>query len=204
MAKFTKHVGELLSTGQKVVVIFRELPQEKDHCLVVYPDSLSNEMHNDLINEVDSLGAQQRTDFHDHANTHFFRDGRNMLEALHKGGHLQKWQTSKVMMTPTREARIRLDDLNDRLNGENPKTSEPPITNPIEKYTEEVVAGDEIKAPSVSQKNDNVLDDFSLAKGFISQADSMEAEAKRLRDQAYDLIPKRKLNNMLKKENEIA
>ena len=79
---FTKHVGEIVSTQQKVVVIFRQMPNDPEHCLVVDTQGLTDDMHNDLMNEVESSQAQSSPDFYNHAHTHFFRDGRPILKTL--------------------------------------------------------------------------------------------------------------------------
>ena len=38
---FTKHVGQIVSTQQKVVVMFRQLPDDPEFCLVVDIDALN-------------------------------------------------------------------------------------------------------------------------------------------------------------------
>ena len=110
-------------------------------------------------------------------------------------------------MTPDNKTNIRLDDLNSQLGAleANPNMNEDQFNQQLNTAPDEVTIGDEVKPPTVSQSNadDGVLDDFKLAKGYIAQADTMEAEAKRLRDQAYELIPKRKLTSMLKKEDAV-
>ena len=198
--RFTKHVGQIITTQQKVVVVFREIPDDPNWCLVVDTEAIPEDVHNDLMNEVESLGAQEKTDLYDHLHTHFFRDGSNMLEKLHTDRHLIRIEVTNVMMTPTSTDNIPLLELNKQLKviKDNPDASPEQLQQLVQ---EEVIAGDEVKPPSISQKDDGVLDDATLAKGFIAQAEGMEAEAKRLREQAYELVPKRKLNNMLKKEN---
>ena len=199
MAKFTKHVGQILSTQERCIVVFRQVPNEPQNCLVVQTGDLNDDQHNDLINEVESVSAQQTTDLANHLNTRYFRDGGNMLQTLHSTRKLIKVPTNNVMMTPTPIDNMKLSELNDRLaNLKDPLSGNYDDQN---KEVNEVVSGDEVKPASVSEKTDGVLDDFDLAKNFITQADGMEAEAKRLREQAYDLIPKRKLTAMLKKEN---
>jgi len=198
---FTKHVGQVISTQDKCVVIFRKVPDEPENCLIVQTGDLTDNDHNDLLNEVESITAQQLNELAAHIHTRFFRDGANMLEKLDAERKLIKLGTSEVMMTPNNTDNIRLDELNlelDKIEVPEVQNQEPP------KMVDDVVPGDEIKPSSVSQKTDGVIDDFDLAKGFLMQADGMEAEAKNLREQAYDLIPKRKLNAMLKKENAAA
>lgn len=202
---FTKHVGRVISTQQRVVIMFRQIPEEPDNCLLVDVEGLSEDMHNDLMNEVESIQAQQSDEFANHAHTHFFRDGRKMLETLHNENKFIKLETYKVMMTPDANTNIRLDELNTQLGAikENPNLTEDQF-NQMAINTDAVTVGDEAKPATVTTKEDGVLDDFSLANGFVTQAEGMEAEAKRLREQAYDLIPRRKFNDMRKKENAVS
>ena len=203
---FTKHVGRIVSTQQKVVVMFRQIPEDPGCCLLVDVQGLSNDMHNDLMNEVESAQAQQKADFSEHAHTHFFRDGRKMLETLHLEKKFIKLETDKVMMTPDNNTNIRLDELNEQLGAlkQNPNLTEDQF-NTMHKFTSDAVTvGDEVKPATVTTKDDGVLDDFSLAKGFVAQAEGMEAEAKNLRDQAYELIPRRKFNDMRKKADAVS
>jgi len=204
---FTKHVGQIVSTQQKVVVMFRQIPEDPEFCLVVDTDGLDENMHIDLMNEVEGPMAQQQVDFYKHADNHFFRDGSKILQRLHQSGKLIRIETSKIMMTPDNKTNILLDTLNKQLGAleANPNMDENQFNQQMNTSTDAVTIGDEVKPATVSKSNanDGVLDDFKLAKGFISQANGMETEAKRLREQAYDLIPKRKLTGMLKKEDAV-
>ena len=204
---FTKHVGQNVSTQQKVVVMFRQIPEDPEFCLVVDTDGLDENMHTDLMNEVEGPMAQQQVDFYKHADNHFFRDGSKILQRLHQSGKLIRIETSKIMMTPDNKTNILLDTLNKQLGAleANPNMDENQFNQQMNTSTDAVTIGDEVKPATVSKSNanDGVLDDFKLAKGFISQANGMETEAKRLREQAYDLIPKRKLTGMLKKEDAV-
>ena len=52
MVDFTKHVGRN-KNGTRLVVVFREIPDDEEHCLVVETDSLSDMYHDQLLQEVD-------------------------------------------------------------------------------------------------------------------------------------------------------
>ena len=149
---------------------------------------------------------QEKDEFADHAHTHFFRDGRKMLETLHQEQKFIKLETFKVMMTPDANTNIRLDELNKQLGAieANPNMTEDQFNQLSNINTDEVTVGDEAKPATVTEKDDGVLDDFALAKGYVTQAEGMETEAKKLREQAYDLIPRRKFNDMRKKENAVS
>ena len=47
-----KHVGK--QGDRKVAIIFREVPGDEHMCLVVYPDTLQQNMHNTLMAAIES------------------------------------------------------------------------------------------------------------------------------------------------------
>ena len=51
-----KHVGR--QGDKKVVVVFREVPGEDHMALVVYPDQLQQNLHDDLMNAIQSAKGQ--------------------------------------------------------------------------------------------------------------------------------------------------
>ena len=52
-----KHVGKHMD--QKVAVIFREIPGEEHMALVVYPDQLQQNIHDDVMNAIQSIKGQE-------------------------------------------------------------------------------------------------------------------------------------------------
>ena len=58
-----KHVGR--QGDKKVVVVFREVPGEEHMALVVYPDQLQQNLHDDLMNAIQSTKGQQAKDLGD-------------------------------------------------------------------------------------------------------------------------------------------
>mgnify|MGYP003669918549 FL=1 len=77
-----KHVGQLINTQKRCVVMFREIPDDESNCLIVDTDSLVDWMHDDVINAVESPGAQSSIDFSEFAQRRTMTDGTNMLQAL--------------------------------------------------------------------------------------------------------------------------
>ena len=49
MAAFTRHIGRVPNTGARIVVVFRQLPDEPDQALIVYSDALTDRYHDDLM-----------------------------------------------------------------------------------------------------------------------------------------------------------
>ena len=59
MSMNIKHVGKLVNTGKKVVVVFRELPMSLKTALVVDTDALPDWMHDDIIGAVELRSPKQ-------------------------------------------------------------------------------------------------------------------------------------------------
>jgi|TARA_B110000285_G_scaffold231907_1_gene301723 hypothetical protein len=175
-----KHVGQLINTQRRVVVMFREIPDDEKKCLVVDTDALVDWMHDDVINAVESPGAQASVDFAEFAQRRTMTDGTNMLQSLHALGKLQKQATSNVMMTPNRETQIRLDELNDLISGQKGKQT---TENSVEPTTSTVAE---------STDDDGIMNDTVIAENMIAQAKQYEDEAATLRESAYALSPELK------------
>lgn len=196
----TKHVGQIINTQKRCVVVFREVPDEPQNCLVVDTDALQDWMHDDVINAVESPGSQASPNFYEYAQRAMFTDGTNMLQTLNARNLLQKVATNNIMMTPNQSAKVKLSELNDIIreqNGGAPAVSPEKDPNQLEMVGKDVsdMAEEFVDPTTPPAPADGVLDDAEVAKGMISQAEYFEGEAKRLRDEAYaldeDLRPKR-------------
>ena len=182
-----KHVGKT-HTGKKCVVVFREVPEEPHNCLIVDTDALPDWMHDDIMNAVESPGAQQSNDFYEYAERTVLTDGSNMLQALHSTGRLQKVSTDQITLTPNNEVAVGLTEINNIVR-EN--TGDKPVVAPS---TEQVGMAGKDTAPtpvmeSASAPSNEGISDTDLAKQFLAQAKGYETEAKSLKAQAYELAP---------------
>ena len=197
MAKNIKHVGQIINTGRRCVVVFREIPDEPNSCLIVYTEALVDWMHDDVINSVESTSAQAANNFYEYAQRALFTDGSNMLQALHAKGLLQKQETSNILMIPNSNTSVNLAELNKIIreqNGDQPAVVPPvdpdqlsmankPVDNVAETYTAPA------PAPAAAQPADGAIDDTALAKSMMDQAKTFEAEAASLKEQAIALDP---------------
>jgi hypothetical protein len=191
-----KHVGQLKSSGRRCIVVFREVPDQIDHCLVVDTDALADWMHDDMINAVESPGAQESGNFYEYAQRTMFTDGSNMLQSLHSKGLLMKQPITNITMTPNGTVSIGLDELNKMISEQ---TSGAPSVAPPVDPADLTMAGKgtnptpntvaEPQAPVAGQKP---IDDTSMAQGLLNQALSFENEAKALREQAFEMSPELK------------
>ncbi len=61
--KALKHVGRIKASNKKVLVAYRTLPGDAYSCLVVPTENLPDDMHNAIINLVESPAAQEAYEF---------------------------------------------------------------------------------------------------------------------------------------------
>jgi hypothetical protein len=178
MAGIMKHVGKY--GEKKCVVVFREVPDEPENCLIVLSDSLPELEHNDFMEVIGSLEAQGTGDVSNVLNRRQFTNGENMLNYLHFNKKITKVPVGLVSLTPTATDVIPLADVNAELRKlENDPV--PPKTDPAH------LAEGQARA---------VRTEVGGAEGLILQADLMEADAKAMiaeaeakRAQAYELDP---------------
>lgn len=100
------------NTNSKVLVVFRTLPGEADHALVLPVSNLAPQDHDTIMTLVETAQAQQAFEFGEIMFIRTFSDGRSMLKAARADGILVRVPTDKVIMTPDTVNQIRLSDLN--------------------------------------------------------------------------------------------
>ena len=205
MAKEIKHVGKMKNTGDKVAVVFRTVPGESDHALVLPTATLKDEHHDSLMKMIESDQAQQTNELGELMFIRTFPDGRRMLTAMEQEGRLKKVPTANVLMTPTPTSQIILSELNGLIAEQKGMTVDTLYT--LVSGAPKDGAGDVTPtAQSTTESattNSGVLSDSDLAKSYRSQADAMYKEAARLRREADELDPpKKKTSSKTKEEAE--
>ena len=180
-----KHIGKVRKTGTKVVVVFRQVPNEPYNALILGVNSLSDMYHNSLMQLLENEQGQQASNFGEAMATRFFPDGRQMLQAMHLDGRLQKFPTKDIDMTPTSSNAISLDKLNELIAEQQGVTVEQMAGLDGEKEVAETAS----KEPAAKTDPMSPLSDGDLARQYRSQADALFKEAQRLRKQADELDP---------------
>jgi len=181
-----KHVGRLVKSKRRVVVAYRVVPGEPDNCIVVASESLNSDEHDTLMNAVESEAGQQANEMADVMSRIVLPDGRPMLAAFHTTGKLMKMPTTEVELVPNRTTTILLSELNNLIAQQKGVTVEELAIKPTSKLRE-----NETKPVEKTTQNE-VLTDEELAASYRSQADALFKEAKKLREQAEDLVPTKK------------
>jgi len=190
-----KHIGK--HNTKKIVLLYREVPEEDHMCLVVYSDLLPRIYHDSVMKVLESDSGQQSQNFSDVLFRNYMPDGRNCLEALHKDGLIKKVPTNQVMITPNMHSSVRLDELNTILNEmakgedavkrlrdlESQKGLQTKNKNPKTREVGEPVTA---VAPPIAEST-GVLTDQDLAAQRLAQAEKMRADAARLLQEADSL-----------------
>ena len=206
---FMRHVGK--HGDRKVAVVFREVPGEPHMALVVYTEILNRNIHDPLIQCIESDIGQNSNDLATALNRTYTTDGQIILQKLHAEGMLKKVQTEQIVMTPTPSTRIKLNELNtildemekgeaavkklaemdQQLGMQDPTAVARRMRGDRDAYTPETIPQAPVQAAS-----GDVLGDTALASNLRQQAERMSAEAKgllveaeRLLSQAESLAP---------------
>ena len=204
-----KHVGRLKANQRKVIVAYRVIPGEKEaeSALVVDTASLADADHDTLIKTVESPAGQEAFEFAEVMARTTLSDGANMLARFHATNKLHKVKMSDVEMMPTPTYTIGLDELN-KVIAEQRGTTIADLAmkdpNELPEGTTITEAGSvnempatttvqaEAQAANIQAPDNAAITDEQLAASYRSQADSMFKEAKRLREQAEELVPTKK------------
>lgn len=200
-----KHVGR--HNNRKVVIVYRQLPNEDHMALITYSDVLPRMVHDELMKCVESLVAQNAKDVADVLFRTLMPSGESILASLHTNGWMKKVPTNQVIVTPTATASIRLDELNKMLT--EMEKGEDAVKKMADLDSQRGMKGGnadrDLFAPpntragavDIPADSAGVLTDADLAKQRLDQASDMKrqaeqllAEAKRLEQEAKDLAPK--------------
>ena len=180
MTGMTKHIGRHKGTGQRLSVVFMRLPEDKDHALVVYSDQLPDKYHDDFMTAIESPECQSANVLYEGLQRKVFWHGNPMLDTLHKEGFLKKVPTSAVVMQPTPQQQVALDDIlaqMDKIESGAPTPVEGNVeTNSGERVQEQV---------NQSLGEDNK----AIAQNLLQQAVLLEKEAEKKREEAVKYDP---------------
>jgi hypothetical protein len=196
-----KHVGK--HNEKRCVIVFRKIPDLEHMALVIYSDLLPRMVHDEVMRAVESPQGQEAKEISDVLFRTIMADGHNCLESLHRNGLMKKVPTNQVLVTPTSNSSVRLDELNDILDemqkGEEAMKRLQDIDSsrgftgkkaPRKATIQEVGERRTREAQgntSAAEMLLGLLSDSDLATQRLEQAQKMEASAKQLLEEAARL-----------------
>lgn len=213
MVDFTKHVGRN-QNGTRLVVVFREIPDDEEHCLVVETDSLPDMYHDQLLQEVDSRDAQATVNLYEVLQRRSFGDGGQMLITLHNRGLIRKYKVSQIEMQPMPNRLVPLSLVNEQIkNGSMASEKVTDVEDTVDSVETVTAVSDTgvsvdteaglVKplpvAPVAPVTIGDNVDDKTAGESKLLQARLMEEDAKKLRKEAYELNPDLKKGGRPKK-----
>lgn len=190
---FMKHVGK--HGDRKVCILFRQVPGEDHMALIIYPEVLPAHWQDSIQKALESDIAQQAEELADALHRAYLPDGRPVLETLHQERMIKKVRTGDIIVTPTSQSNIRLDELNKMLN--EMKLGEAAIKKMAENDASRGLVDPQVKrkaeaeykakqtqsttsAPAFQAPAQGALSDRDIAANMLAQAKKMEIEAKQL------------------------
>ncbi len=220
-----KHVGR--HGDRRVAIVFREIPNEDHMCLVIYPDVLPTHIHNSVMGVLESAPGQQATNLADVFHRNLLPDGRNILQTLHAEGMLKKVATNQVILTPTPNTSVKLDEVNKLVKemesgaealkrmqeiDQNQGIVDPAVKRQAEqafKRKQLEQAQRQPQTPPLTSDDSAGLSDSTLAGNMLVQAKRMEqeaqgliAEAARMKKEAEKMFPGVTVNASTRQESE--
>lgn len=178
--KMMRHVGCLKDNPTvRVVVVFKQLPEDPLHALVVFPDRLTRSVDRDeLFRMVAGHEGQQHEDFYV-----ALEKENNMLTYYHKQGFLNKVHIDNITMLPQIDKPIALRKLIDDMNA-NRGLPPLPTNNDLKSISP--------LNPHAADKREEIVGDQgreAIAKNLLFQARMMQAEVDKKCEEAYSLAP---------------
>ena len=194
---FIKHVGRM--GDRKLCVLFRQVPGEDHMCLIIHPEVLPAHWQDAIQKVIESDIGQTADELANAMHRSLLPDGRPILETLHTERMIKKVRTADVIMTPTTNSSIRLDELNKMLNemkqgdeaikrmAQNDASRgmvEPGVKRAAEaaykKDRAEKADPNYVAPPVLKAGQDGALTDRDIAANMLAQAKAMELNAKQM------------------------
>lgn len=135
--KIQRHQGVIRNTSSRVYIVWRSLPDDPSHALIIYRDSLPGP-YADPIYELVMGRGQESTELYEVMDKTGRLDGSNMFTILHKMKYLVKVPTNMVDVHIGGDAKIALDKLNESIDDGNRTidAGKTKVFNPLERATE--------------------------------------------------------------------
>ena len=186
MTNMMRHVGKLKKTDSRCVVVMMQIPNREDHALIIESDSLPDHYHQSVMQILESKEGQANVNFGDElARKQMYianRGNMAILTALHEAKFLRAVHIDDVLMTPQPGSAYPLRQILESMNAAIPgaKSVLDPKQDPNTPRFNPHTHNQDVKASE---------DKISAARGILGQAEFLERDARRLREQAYAIAP---------------
>lgn len=178
--KLMRHVGRLKAQPlSRLVVVYKQLPDDPFYALVIFPDRLVKNVDRDeLVGLANSDMGQKEEVF---ANA-LYRKG-NMLAHFHEMGSLKKIHIDEVEMTPTNTMAIPLREVINQVNRSRGLPELPASA------SQNAISSADPRAADLKESIEQSEQKEAIAKSLLMQAAMLEGDVIKKRNEAYALAP---------------
>lgn len=182
MPTMMRHIGRVKSTGSRVALIWLQLPDAPQKCLVAQLDSLPEYYKATVGKILESDEGQNAVELYAVLNRRK-AEGANisLLEALHRGGHLAALPVENIEMLPLPSQAIPLTAVLKSMGRIVPRG--------VAETQHEYAQPRKMTAFEENQQADLEKNRRQIAQNKINQAKILEEEARKFRLEAYSLVP---------------
>lgn len=178
MSKITRHEGVVRSTGSRVFVLWREIPDDPQHCLVIYRDSIP-EVYNYAVTELIMGRGQDSIDLWEVMDKIGYLDQRKMLDVLHGYGYIRKQRTCDIDMHVGNGNKICLEELNESIAAQSAPKEHKDGT--VSEYN-----------PFKPKVQDDGVERSTIVDRLLADAQKYQELAKETFERAYTIDPTRR------------
>lgn len=175
MSNITRHNGVVRSTGSRVFVVWRSLPDDPEHCLIIYRDSIP-EVYNHAVTELVMGAGQNSIDLWEVMDKVGFLDRRKMLDVLHGYGYLRKQRTCDIDMHVGNGNKICLEELNSTIDAPTVHTD-----GKVKEFN-----------PFNPQRDNDSVEKGTIVDKLIKEAEMLRIQAEETFERAYAIDPTRR------------
>lgn len=115
MNRLKKHIGIIKSTSTRVLVVFREMPDDNTRCLIAEFDRMPDKYRDRIQEILNSNEAMQTNDLYEVLAKKAMVEHQSALNGLHINGLLRTELVENIVMTPLPNQELPLSILNDQI-----------------------------------------------------------------------------------------
>lgn len=174
-----RHIGKLANTDQRCVVVYMQIPGREDHALIASTDSMPPRFEQAVMEILESQEGQTDPVLANVLARRIMPESNmSVLQAMHEMGILVPVHIDRVVMLPQPNMPFPLRHIIEGMGNTLPKISES-VEPQAQKYNPHTA-----NAQAISDENR-----MAIARNLIIEAEMLESDARRKREQAYAYAP---------------
>lgn len=174
-----KHIGKIVNTDQRCVVVFMQIPGREDHALIVQMDNIHPRFEQIVMDIVESQEAQSVATLADVLGRRIMQDtGKTVLQSLHDGGLLRAVHVDQVVMLPMPNMPFPLRTIIEGMGGAlAPQTAT------------SIAEQEKFNAPAQNITAGNDEQRLGIARNLLIEAELLQVDADKKRAMAFKYAP---------------